>query len=149
MEIHQMITKTTREIKHVAMYLRISREKKDENVETLANHKSLLSEFAKEKGFSYEPFPEVVFGGSCQLEARPKLRALLDRIEEFDGILVVELSRLSRNGLISEQVLQLCVDHDKPIITPVYTYDLANNNNDVLTYKIRKSNCFTGTCTNR
>ncbi|MEH7276170.1 recombinase family protein, partial [Neobacillus vireti] len=130
-----MTVAIAREIKHVAMYLRISREKKGENVETLANHRSLLTDFTKKSGYSYEAFEEVLSGGASELEARPQLQELLDRIEEFDGILVVELSRLSRNGLISEQVLQHCVDYDKPIITPIHTYDLANNNNDVLTYR--------------
>jgi site-specific DNA recombinase len=130
-----MKVSTAKDIKHVAMYLRISQEKKGENVETLANHKSLLDEFAIKNGYTYEPFEEVLSGGASELESRPKLQKLLDNIEKYDAILVVEISRLSRNGLISEQVLQCCVDYDKPIITPVHTYDLANNNNDVLTYR--------------
>lgn len=130
-----MINATERKIRHVGIYLRISQEKKGENVETLFNHRSLLTGYAKENEFSYEIFEEVLSGGVSEIEERPELLKLLKRIEEFDAILVVELSRLSRNGLISEQVLQYCVDYDKPILTPYHTYDLANNNNDVLTYR--------------
>ncbi len=69
------------------------------------------------------------------MEERPQLQRLLDNIEKFDAIFVMELSRISRNGLISETVLQYCVDYDRPIITPEKVYDLANNKNDVLTLR--------------
>ena len=117
------------------MYLRISQEKKGEGVETLNNHREILTEHALKNGYTYEEFGEVLSGGASDLGKRPELQRLLNEIEKFDAILVVELSRLSRNGLISETVLQYCIDYDKPIITPHYTYDLANNNNDVLTFR--------------
>lgn len=135
LELIQERIENMQEINHVAMYLRISQEKKGENVETLANHRTLLTDFAKEKGYTYEPFEEVLSGGASEIEERPKLQEVLDRIEEFDAILVVELSRLSRNGYISELVLKTCTEYDKPIVTPVHIYDLANNNNDVLTFR--------------
>ncbi|MEH7176536.1 recombinase family protein [Neobacillus vireti] len=129
-----MTVATARDIKHLAMYLRISQEKKGENVETLANHRSQLTDFAKRNGFTFEAFEEVLSGGTSELGDRPQLQKLLDRIEEFDAILVVELSRLSRNGKISQTIKQECVDYDKPIITPFASYDLANNENDRLLY---------------
>lgn len=117
------------------MYLRISQEKKVENVETLANHRSLLEDYCKQHNLTYEVYGEVLSGGVSELEERPQLQRLLNDIEKFDAILVVELSRLSRNGFISEIVLKHCMEYDKPIITPHHTYDLANNNNDVLTFR--------------
>lgn len=127
---------TAKQITHVGMYLRISQEKKNENVETLSNHRSLLSEYAKNNGYTYEAFEEVLSGGASELESRPKLQELLDRIEEFDAVLVVELSRLSRNGFISQTVKKFCMEYDKPIVTPFQTYDLANNENDRLMYDL-------------
>ena len=129
-----MTVAIARDIKHLAMYLRISQEKKGEDVETLANHRSQLNDFSKKNGFTFEAFEEVLSGGASELEARPQLQKLLDRIEEFDAILVVELSRLSRNGKISQTIKQECIDYDKPIITPFASYDLANNENDRLLY---------------
>jgi site-specific DNA recombinase len=122
-------------INHVAIYLRISQEKKSEGTETLDNHRQLLTEYAISHGYTFEEYGEVLSGGASEMVQRPQLQKLLSEIEKFDAILVVELSRLSRNGLISETVLQYCADYDKPIITPVHTYDLANNNNDVLTFR--------------
>ncbi|GAE36153.1 recombinase family protein [Halalkalibacter akibai] len=126
---------SSKDIRHVAMYLRISQEKKSENFETLANHRNLLKEFATNNGYTFETFEEVLSGGASELGQRPQLQKLLNEVEKFDAILVVELSRLSRNGLISETVLQYCKDYDKPIITPDKVYDLANSDNDVLTFR--------------
>ncbi|MDT8861151.1 recombinase family protein [Alkalihalobacillus sp. MEB130] len=120
---------------HVAMYLRISQEKRSENFETLTNHRKILTELATRNGYTFETYEEVLSGGTSDLDQRPQLQKLLREIEKFDAILVVELSRLSRNGLISETVLQYCKDYDKVIITPEKIYDLANNDHDVLTFR--------------
>lgn len=125
-----------KEITHVAMYLRISQEKKNENVETLANHRQMLTEFCKENKYTYEEFGEVISGGKTEMEDRVQLQKLLNSIERFDAILCVELSRLSRNGLISQTVKQYCIDYDKPIITPYQTYDLANSDTDRLMFDV-------------
>ena len=123
------------------MHLRISIDKKSalggrvENEETLRNHKEILTTFANNKGYTYETFEEVVSGGMEDLKDRPALKKLLDRIEEFDAILIVELSRLSRDGGISEIVLRYCKDYQKIIITPEAVYDM-NNNSDVLLYRM-------------
>ncbi|MEH7613539.1 recombinase family protein [Gottfriedia acidiceleris] len=122
-------------INNVAIYLRISQEKKGENADTLLNHRTMLMEYAKECGWAYELYQEVLSGGKSELSERPQLQRMLNNIELYDGILVVELSRLSRNGLISEKVLQTCVDYNKPIITRERIYDLANSQSDVLMYR--------------
>lgn len=124
-------------IKHIALYLRISQEKKNENVETLENHRRLLLEFSQNNNMTYVEFGEVVSGGKTEMVDRPQLKRLLSNIEQFDAILVVELSRLSRNGLISQTVKQYCIDYDKPIITPYgQVYDLANSDNDRLMFDV-------------
>jgi DNA invertase Pin-like site-specific DNA recombinase len=124
-------------IKQVALYLRISQEKRNENVATLENHRQQLIEYAKSNDMTYVEYGEVVSGGKTELEDRPQLRKLLKDIEQFDAILVVELSRLSRNGLISQTVKQYCIDYDKPILTPYgQDYDLANSDNDRLMFDV-------------
>jgi site-specific DNA recombinase len=125
-----------KDINHVALYLRISQEKKNENVETLKNHREILTEFCTQKGYTYVEFGEVISGGKTEIEDRVQLQKLLNQIEQFDAILVMELSRISRNGLISQTVKQYCIDYDKPIITPYQTYDLANNENHRLMFDL-------------
>ena len=48
------------DVRHVAIYLRISQEKRGENVETLENHRQILYEFCKENGYTYEEYGEVI-----------------------------------------------------------------------------------------
>lgn len=123
-------------IKHLALYLRISIDKKDENVETLKNHREILTEYAKSQGYTFVEYGEVISGGKTEIDDRVQLKKLLEDIEQYDAILVMELSRLSRNGLVSQTVKQYCVDYDKPIITPYQTYDLANSENDRLMFDV-------------
>lgn len=122
----------SRKVQHVAMYLRISQEKDDKNADTLENHRELLTEYCERNDFTYEEFGEVVSGGSSDLENRPKLQELLNNIETFDAILVVELSRLSRNNLIAQQVKQTCIDYDIPIITLTKTFYLSDKDDSLL-----------------
>lgn len=122
--------------KHVAIYLRISQEKRNENEETLKNHREILVEHAKAINCTYDIYGEVISGGKSNIEDRIELQRLFNNIENYDAILCIELSRLSRNGLISQTVKQYCIDFDKPIITPFYEYDLANNENDRLMFDL-------------
>ncbi|MED4861334.1 recombinase family protein [Bacillus atrophaeus] len=128
--------KNLENIHHVAIYLRISQEKKDENVETLENHRQILIEFCEEHGFTYEEFGEVISGGKSEITQRVALKRLLDNIEKYDAIACFELTRISRNGLISQTVKQCCVDYDKPILTPYQSYDLANSETDRLLFDV-------------
>ncbi|MGK9266452.1 recombinase family protein [Bacillus inaquosorum] len=123
-------------IQHVAIYLRISQEKKGENVETLENHRQILIEFCEEHGFTYEEFGEVISGGKSEITQRVALKRLLDNIEKYDAIACFELTRISRNGLISQTVKQYCIDYDKPILTPYQSYDLANSETDRLLFDV-------------
>ncbi|WP_260471945.1 recombinase family protein [Bacillus salinus] len=121
---------------HLAIYLRISQEKKHENEETLKNHRDILTTYAESIACKYDIFGEVISGGKSELDERKQLHQLLHKIEKYDAILCFELSRLSRNGLISQTVKQYCMDYDKPILTPYYEYDLSNNENDRLMFDV-------------
>lgn len=125
-----------REIKKVALYLRISQEKRGENIETLGNHREELTELCKKNNFEYIEYSEVVRAGKADIESRQALQSLLDDIDQYDAIVVMELSRISRNGVISQTVKQKCIDYDKLIITPHQVYDLANSENDRLLYDL-------------
>ncbi|MCM3116841.1 recombinase family protein [Neobacillus sp. MER 74] len=119
-------------IKKVAIYLRISDEKKVRGKrvseeETLQNHYERCTKFCAEKGYEYEVFKEVVSGGNS-LEERPELNKMLKRIIEFDAIVVAEDSRLSRNDLVSAQIADKVEKFDKLIMTPEHVYYLRDEN---------------------
>ncbi|MDP4096232.1 recombinase family protein [Paenibacillus sp. P96] len=118
-----------------ALYLRISRDK-GENEDTLQNHRELMEEFCREHGYTFEVYEEIVSGGKYNLDARPQLQRLLDNIERYKIIFAVSLDRLSRNGLVSQQIKQLCIDHDVKIMTPAQTFNLSGSQEDRLLYDV-------------
>lgn len=112
--------------KHMAIYLRLSMEKR-ESEDSLANHRIILTEFCEKNGWTYDLYEEVLSGSLSDLEDRPQLRKLLESIDIYDGIVCIEISRLSRNGFISELVYKYCYEYDKPIYTPSQVYDLRTS----------------------
>lgn len=127
-------------VKHVAINIRISDEKKIKGKrvseeETLKNHKERLTEFCKRKNYTYEIFQEVVSGGKTDIDERKELKKILDRLNEFDAIVVTEISRLSRDMQISSLIERKMIDYDKLIMTPEHTYYLKDET-DALMYGI-------------
>ena len=113
-----------------AMYLRKSRKDDDTGIEdTLARHEKMLQELADRMGIlvcEQDVYREVVSGES--IEARPQMQRLLKHVElgEYDGVLCVELERLSRgNGEDQSRILKAFQFSDTKIITLNKTYDLA------------------------
>ncbi|MFM9277995.1 recombinase family protein [Paenibacillus jiagnxiensis] len=118
-----------------AIYLRISRDK-GEDEDTLQNHREIMFEFCREQGCRVEVYEEIVSGGRHELEARPQLQKLIDNVERYQAIFAISLDRLSRNGLVSQHIKQLCIDHDIKIITPSQTFDLSNSQEDRVLYDV-------------
>ncbi|MFB5762594.1 recombinase family protein [Paenibacillus medicaginis] len=118
-----------------ATYLRISRDK-GENEDTLQNHRELMQRFCAENNYKFELYEEIVSGGKHNLEARPELQKLIGHIERYQAIFAVSLDRLSRNGVVSQQIKKLCIEQDIKIITPSQTFDLANSQEDRLLYDV-------------
>lgn len=110
----------------MAVYLRLSTEKR-ESEDSLANHRIILTEYCEKMSWSYDLYEEVLSGSISELADRPELRKVLDSIDIYDGIVCIEIARLSRNGFISELVYKYCYEYDKPIYTPSQIYDLRTS----------------------
>jgi site-specific DNA recombinase len=119
-------------ISTVAIYNRISRDN-GENEDVLLNHREITTSLCKERGYSYKLFEEIESGG--KYTERKQLIQMLKEMEDglYDGLVVVELSRIARNNLYSQQVAEILVNNDVPIITPTRTYEL-NDESDRLMY---------------
>jgi site-specific DNA recombinase len=107
-------------IKNIAMYLRISREK-GEDVDTLQNHRERLTRLCTEKGWQFTLFEEVI-SGQAKLESREALNDMLNRLEEFDAVVVVAIDRLSRDLEYAIYIFKQIEKAGIPIITPERTY---------------------------
>lgn len=118
-------------VKKVALYLRKSREEEHESrEETLARHERMLRDFCKANNLEIvKVYKEVVSGEN--LDARPKARLMLDDVADklYDGVVVVELERLSRGNQIDQvEILETFKKSDTKIYTLNKTYDLASDN---------------------
>lgn len=123
-----------------AIYLRKSRadmeaEKLGEG-ETLARHKKILTELAARKGlYIGEIYQEIVSGET--IEARPEIQRLIEDCYKgkWAGVLIVEVSRLSRGNQGDAQTILDCLKYANRnngvlVITPTKTYDVAHNHDD-------------------
>ena len=124
-----------------AIYLRKSRadleaEKLGEG-ETLARHKKILTELAARKGFYIGEIYQEIISGAEKIEDRPEIKRLIEDCYKgkWAGILVVEVSRLSRGNQGDAQKIMDCLKYANRnngvlVITPTKTYDVAHNHDD-------------------
>lgn len=118
-------------VKKVALYLRKSREEEHERrEETLARHERMLRDYCKANNLEIvKVYKEVVSGEN--LDARPQARLMLDDVADklYDGIVVIELERLSRGNQIDQvEILETFKKSGTKIYTLNKTYDLASDN---------------------
>ena len=128
-------------IPRYAIYLRKSRadmeaEKLGEG-ETLARHKKILTELAARKGFYIGEIYQEIVSGADRIEDRPEIKRLIEDCYKgkWTGILVVEVSRLSRGSQGDAQIIMDCLKYANRnngvlVITPTKTYDVAHNSDD-------------------
>lgn len=124
-----------------AIYLRKSRadveaEKLGEG-ETLARHKKILTELAARKGFYIGEIYQEIISGAERIEDRPEIKRLIEDCYKgkWAGVLVVEVSRLSRGNQGDAQIILDCLKYANKnngvlVITPTKTYDIAHNHDD-------------------
>ena len=114
------------------MYLRKSR--KDMEAEqlgegdTLTRHYNMLNDLAKRIKANVTVILEEIVSGDT-IAARPKMQQLLKLVETgtFDGVLVVEVERLSRGDTADQGIVSKTMKYSNTkIITPYKTYDPSN-----------------------
>lgn len=123
-----------------AIYLRKSRadveaEKYGEG-ETLSRHKKILTDLAARKGLYIEKIYQEIVSGET-IEARPEIQALINDCYagKYRGILIVEVTRLSRGNQGDAQIILDCLKYSNAnngllVITPTKVYDVAHNPDD-------------------
>ena len=124
-----------------AIYLRKSRadleaEKLGEG-ETLARHKKILTELAARKGLYIEKIYQEIVSGADSIKDRPEINQLIKDCYagKYRGILIVEVTRLSRGSQGDAQIIMDCLkfanmNRGLLVVTPTKVYDVANNHDD-------------------
>ena len=128
-------------VKKYAIYLRKSRadmeaEKLGEG-ETLARHKKILTELAARKGLYIGEIYQEIVSGAESIEDRPEIKRLIEDCYagKWAGILIVEVTRLSRGSQKDAQTIMDCLKYANRnngvlVITPTKVYDIAHNHDD-------------------
>ena len=100
-------------------------------LETLARHETQLLSYAKAHSLPVTKiYKEVVSGES--IEKRPQMIQLLEDVSKcmYDGVVVVELERLSRGNQIDQcEILEIFKKSKTKIFTLNKTYDLSSYSN--------------------
>lgn len=139
-DMNNTTSNVLRDMDIYAIYLRKSRadleaEKLGEG-ETLARHRKILEELAARKGFYIgEVYTELESGDT--ISGRPKIQKLIEDCYKgkYKGILVVEITRLSRGNQGDAQTIMDCLKYSNMnngvlVITPTKTYDVAHSQED-------------------
>lgn len=114
----------------VAIYIRKSREDEFEKEDTLKRHETQLKEYCDKYDLRYteeDIFREVVSGS--KIENRPQMQRLLELVKNnaYDGVVVVELSRLTRgSGADMELITEVFRNSGTLIYTLNKIYNLSN-----------------------
>lgn len=116
---------------NVAIYIRKSREDRDENRETtLQRHEKILKDYCNKYNLRYSEntiYREIVSGDN--IANRPQMQQLLKDVENnmYDGVVVIEIQRLSRgNGIDQEIVKETFKKSNTLIYTLNKVYDLSS-----------------------
>lgn len=115
-------------IKNVAVLLRISRDK-GEDVDTLENHRRILTRLCKEKAYKPTLFEEIVSGAS-KVADRVQTNKMLSQLDQFDAVVCIAVDRLTRDMEYAAIVYKALEKADIPLITPEKTYTA----NDMLSF---------------
>lgn len=114
---------------NVAIYLRKSREEDNETrEETLARHERILLDYCNNNDLIIkEIYKEVVSGES--IANRPQMQLLLEDVKNnlYDGVVCVELERLSRGNQIDQaEILEIFKKTKTKIYTLNKIFDLSS-----------------------
>jgi len=85
----------------IGIYCRVSTEEQKINGVSLDDQEKRGIDFCIQKGFTYEVFKDAGYSGTLNIEERPALNLLMEKIwtepKEIDGVYVVDFDRLTRD----------------------------------------------------
>ena len=119
----------------VAIYTRVSTHMQAEKGISLEAQKETLIKYCNDHNYEYEVFEDAGISGKS-IDKRKKLQELLNRLKEFDIIIVWKLSRIGRN---MRDILNMMYEFDKNnvrFISYNENIDTSNSMSKMLMYVI-------------
>jgi len=120
------------DIKKVAIYSRKSRP--DETEEILQRQLQVLIEMADKNKWQWEVYQEVGSSMSIEERDRPELNKMLTKVQiyEYDGILVTDSDRISRDIEHSSRIKKMLANYGVKLITTTKVYDYNSQEDDLM-----------------
>lgn len=120
---------------NVAIYTRVSTQMQAEKGISLEAQKETLIKYCDDNNYEYEVFEDAGISGKS-IDKRKKLQELLNRLKDFDIIIVWKLSRIGRN---MRDILNMMYEFDKNnvrFISYNENIDTSNSMSKMLMYVI-------------
>lgn len=136
-------------MKKIAIYCRVSTEEQKKTGISLHDQHQRGIEFCQKHNYSYEIFEDGGISGEDPIEKRPALNELIERIlskfmvldneeiNEFYGIYVIALDRLSRNTKVSRFIKETLVENKVKLFVSDGTETNFEDPNDNLMFEFK------------
>ena len=106
-------------MKSWAIYIRKSRKDEGSKAYRLEYQREFLPEYAKSQSWSFEVFDEGITTGT-DIQKLFQLQKIISRLKEFEGILAIDYSRLSRDTTLQDYLFLIneCAKYGIKLATP-------------------------------
>jgi site-specific DNA recombinase len=121
----------------IGVYIRVSTEEQKNTGVSLRDQELRGIEFCIRNGYEYEVFSDGGFSGELDIENRPELSRLVDKLltkpKEIDGVFVVDIDRLTRDAKLGFLLKQIFIENDiKLFNVDGFEINLHDENEDLM-----------------
>jgi len=121
----------------IGIYTRVSTEEQKKTGISLRDQEQRGIEFCIKNGYEFEVFSDGGFSGELDIEHRPELNRLVDKLltkpKEIDGIFVVDIDRLTRDAQVGFFLKQIFIEYDiKLFNVDGFEINLRDENEDLM-----------------
>jgi site-specific DNA recombinase len=121
----------------IGIYTRVSTEEQKKTGVSLRDQEQRGIEFCIRNGYEYEVFSDGGYSGELDIEHRPELNRLVDKLltkpKEIDGIFVVDIDRLTRDAKVGFFLKQIFIEYDiKLFNVDGFEINLRDENEDLM-----------------
>lgn len=121
----------------IGIYIRVSTDEQRKTGISLRDQELRGVEFCVRNGYEYEVFSDGGYSGELDLESRPELSRLVDKLltkpKEIDGVFVVDIDRLTRDPKLGFLLKQIFIENEiKLFNVDGFEINLNDENEDLM-----------------
>jgi site-specific DNA recombinase len=121
----------------IGIYTRVSTEEQKKTGISLRDQEQRGIEFCIKNGYEYEVFSDGGYSGELDIEFRPALNRLVDKLlispKEVDGVFVVDIDRLTRDAKVGFFLKQIFIENQVKLFNADgFEINLHDENEDLM-----------------